>query len=174
MDCSLGPAHAYHLALLATVCNSEWLDLSCNNIRSAIPLIAEAIKYNRAIEILGLHACDLSDRDLLVLGEALQQNDTFEELNISGNPFSSNALTLFLKGFIGTNSTLRTVVLFHSLSDEQRYIVDTINVFRILESAPPLQITDKAFIYLPASVAQHSMDSVPPDIRTRSAFKDSN
>ena len=51
-NCFLGPAHAYHLALLAAVCNTTNLILARNNIRSAIPFIAEAIKHNRAIESL--------------------------------------------------------------------------------------------------------------------------
>ena len=93
--CSLGPAHAYHLALLAAVCNTELLGLSLNNIRRAIPFIAEAIKHNKAVRALDLEHCHISDRELLVLGEALQQNDTLTKLSIENNPFSANALTLF-------------------------------------------------------------------------------
>ena len=172
--CSLGPAHAYHLALLAAVCNTKQLYLSHNNIRRSIPFIAEAIKHNKAIQKLYLDDCHISDRELLVLGEALQQNDTLTELNIENNPFSSNALTLFLKQFIGTNSRLRTVVTFHSLSDEQRRTVNSINILRFYQSAPPLNVTDKAHVYSRVIEARHSVDSTPPDILTRSEFRDSN
>ena len=172
--CSLGPAHAYHLALLAAVCNTEHLGLSHNNIRRAIPLIAEAIKHNKAVQWLHLDVCHISDRELLVLGEALQQNDTLTELHIENNPFSSNALTLFLKQFIGTNSRLRTVVTFHSLSDEQRRTVNTINILRSYQSAPPLKVTDMAVTYSRGMETVRSVDSAPPDILTRSAFRDSN
>ena len=172
--CSLGPVHAYHLTLLAAVCNTKQLYLSHNNIRRAIPLIAEAIKHNKAIQKLYLDDCHISDRELLVLGEALQQNDTLTELNIENNPFSSNALTLFLKQFIGTNSRLRTVVTFHSLSDEQRRTVNSINILRFYQSAPPLNVTDKAHVYSRVIEARHSVLSTPPDILTRSEFRDSN
>ena len=171
-DCSLGPAHAYHLALLAAVCNTHLLNLCINNIRSAIPFIAEAIKHNRAIGELYLDSCHISDRELLVLGEALQQNDTLIVLDMPNNPFSSNALTLFLKGFIGTNSKLRNVVIFHSLSDEQRRIVQAINHLRFYQSAPPLQVTGGVFGKLSASDVADSVLSALPDIRTRSAFRD--
>ena len=172
--CSLGPAHAYHLALLAAVCNTAQLHLSPNNIRRAIPFIAEAIKHNKAVRSLRLRACHISDRELLVLGEALQQNDTLTELNIANNPFSANVLTLFLKQFIGTNSRLRTVVTFHSLSDEQRQTVNSINILRFYQSAPPLEVTDEAHVYSRGVEAARSLLSAPPDILTRSAFRDSN
>ena len=173
--CSLGSAYAYHLALFAAVCNTEQLILSLNNIRSAIPFIAEGIKYNRAIKGLELVACYISDSDLLILGEALQKNDTLTELNIGRNPFSSNALTLFLKGFIGTNSRLCTVdVLCHLLSDEQRHIIKKINTVRFFQFAPPLQVIPMTFGDLTAPEAVQSVFSARPDIRTRSAFRDSN
>ena len=172
--CSLGPAHAYHLALLAAVCNTKDLGLSPNNIRRAIPFIAEAIKHNKAVGLLVLICCHISDRELLVLGEALQQNDTLTDLNIADNPFSANALTLFLKQFIGTNSRLCTVVTFHSLSDDQRRTVNSINILRFYQSVPPLHVTDLAVVRSRATEATHSARSAPPDIRTRSAFRDSN
>ena len=174
-DCSLGLAHAYHLALLAAVCNTKLFGLSFNNnIRRAIPFIAEAIKHNKAVRLLDLAGELLSDRELLVLGEALQQNDTLTILHIENNPFSANALTLFLKQFIGTNSRLCTVVTFHSLSDEQRRTVNIINTFRFYQSAPPLEVTDGSAVYSRAIEVARSVDSAPPDILTRSAFKDSN
>ena len=174
VNCSLGPKHAYYLALLAAVCNTVQLYLALNNISSAIPFIAEAIKHNRAINLLHLDGCCICDRALLILGEALQQNDTITELNIGFNPFSSNALTLFLKGFIGTNSSLHTVVVYHSLSDEQRRTVRIINNLRFYLSAPPLQVTDMAFTGLASAETVQSLHSVPPDILTRSTFRDSN
>ena len=172
--CSLGPAHAYHLALLAAVCNTKRLGLSFNNIRSAIPFIAGALKHNKALKELKLSSCYISDRDLLVLGEALQQNDTLTKLEIAHNPFSSNALTLFLKRFIGTNSRLCTVTVLRSLSDEQQHTVNTINILRFYQSAPPLQVTNLAFTAMTELEAKRSVESAPPDIRTRSTFRDSN
>ena len=99
-------------------------------------------------------------RELLVLGEALQQNDTLILLDISHNPFSSN---MFLWGFIGTNSRLRTVVVRHSLSDEQRRTVKIINAYRFYQSAPPLQVNDMAFINSLTSEAAHSVYFTPQD-----------
>ena len=173
--CSLGSAHAYHLALLAAVCNTEYLELSSNNIRSAIPFIAEAIKHNRAIKELHLRGCSISDSELLVLGEALQQNNTITELYVVCNPFSSNALTLFLKGFIRTKSALSSIVVFHSLNAEQKCIVATINAYRFLQSAPyPLRINHHPIIHSTEREAHRSLDSASPNIRTRPEFRDSN
>ena len=173
-DCSLGQAHACHLALLAAVCNTKHLDLSFNNIRRAIPFIAEAIKHNKAIQELYLTDCHISDRELLVLGEALQQNDTLTLLVITINPFSANALTLFLKQFIGTNTRLRTVVTLRSLSDEQRRTVNSINTLRFYQSVPPLKVTNLAVMHSRAIEYEHSELSAPPDILTRSEYRDSN
>ena len=181
--CFLRPAHAYYLALLAAVCNTQNLVLAVNSIRSAITFISEAIKHNKSIQRLSLQCCYISDGELLLLGEALKQNDTLTELDIARNPFSTDALTLFLKRFIGfhlgeINSTLRTVVVFDSLSDEQRHIINIINRLRIRlrQSASPLhvQVIDQAFTHLTVLEAHHSVDSALPDIRTRSVFRDSN
>ena len=172
--CSLGPAHVYHLALLAAVCNTKVLSLSRNNIRREIPFIAEAIKHNKAVQQLYLEDCHISDRELLVLGEALQQNDTLTLLDITDNPFSANALTLFLKQFIGTNSRLRTVVTLHSLSDEQRRIVNIINTLRFYQFVPLLQVTDLAVVNSRAEEVARSVLSAPPDILIRLVFRDSN
>ena len=100
--CSLGPAHAYHLALLAAVCNTRDLDLSGNNIRSAITFIAEAIKHNRIIEQLCLDGCYICDRELMLLGGVLQQNQELRHLAIEHNLFSAIALSQFLDGLVGT------------------------------------------------------------------------
>ena len=165
--CSLGPAHAYHLALLAAVCNTRYLDLSGNNIRSAIPFIAEAIKHNRAITVLYLLVCYICDRELILLGEALQQNDKLQFLHIDYNPFTSSALSQFLHGLIGTNSKLHRLTTNHPLTDVQRRTIGLINYIRLLQSLPPLQVTDMAFIHMTVSEANDSVKSAPPDIRSR-------
>ena len=171
--CSLGPAHAYHLALLAAVCNTRDLSLSDNNIRSAIPFIAEAIKHNRAIEDLCLTQCYICDRELILLGKALQQNDKLQSLHIEHNLFTSSALSQFLNGLIGTNSRLRLLVVDHPLTDTQRHTIGLTNYFRLQQSLPPLQVTDTAFTNIIVSEAVDSVNSAPPDIRSRFAFRES-
>ena len=166
-SCSLGPAHAYHLALLAAVCNTTLLGLSFNNIRSAIPFIAEATKHNRAIQTLILTGCYICDRELMLLGEALQQNDTLQSLHIAKNPFSSNALSWFLDGLIGTNSRLSLLVVDHPLTNAQRHTVRRINAIRLQQFVPPLKVTDMAFAIRRASEAATSIHSAPPAIRSR-------
>ena len=167
---SLGP---YHLALLAAVCNTTLLHLSGNNIRSAIPFIAEAIKHNRALEKLQLRYCYICDRELILLGKALQQNDKLQSLHIDHNPFTSSALSQFLDGLIGTNSRLRLLAIEHPLTDVQRHTIGIINFFRLQQSQPPLQVTDLAFTNTTASEAVHSLTSAPPDIQSRVTFRES-
>ena len=137
--CSLGPSHAYHLALLCAICKTESLSLSGNNIRSSIPFIAETIKYNRALKELRLDSCYISDRELILLGEALQQNDALEELFIAKNPFSSSTLTVFRNGLIGTKSRLRINLNVgdHLPTDLQRHTTDSI---RLQQTVPPVPI----------------------------------
>ena len=171
--CSLGPAHAYHLALLAAVCNTKQLSLPFNNIRSAIPFIAEAIKHNRAIEVLYLSCCNICDRELILLGEALQHNDKLHVLYIQHNLFTSSALSQFLNGLIGTYSGLRLLDIDRPLTDVQRHTIGLINYIRLQQSLPPLQVADMAFTHMTASEANDSIYSAPPDIRSRFAFRES-
>ena len=171
--CSLGPAHAYHLALLAAVCNTGLLDLSGNNIRSAIPFIAEAIKHNRAIGTLILMRCYICDRELILLGKALQQNDKLLSLGIDHNLFTSSALSQFLDGLVGTNSRLRLLAVAHPLTDTQRHTIGLINYIRFQQSLPPLQVTNLTFATMTASEAFDSVNSAPPDIRSRFEFRES-
>ena len=171
--CSLGPAHAYHLALLTTVCNTGYLNLSGNNIRSALPFIAEAIKHNRALDFLGLEDCYICDRELILLGEALQQNDKLHFLHIDHNPFTSSALSQFLDGLIGTNSRLCCLVVTHPLTDVQRHTIGLINYIRLQQSLPPLQVTNLALSNIRSLEAIDSVNSAPPDIRSRFAFRES-
>ena len=172
--CSLGTVHTYHLALLAAVCNTTNLGLPWNNIRSAIPFIAEAIKHNRAIKVLNLAGCHIYDRELMLLGGALQQNNDLISLNIVQNPFSSSALSRFLEGLIGTNSILCRLAVEHPLTKEQKFTVRIINAFRRQQFVPPLQITNLAFMKMTAIEVDVSVNSAPPDIRSRFAFRDSN
>ena len=127
-ECYLSSAHRYHLALLASVGNIKILDLSSNNIRSAIPFIAEATKYNRYCRLHLINCC-ISDKELKFLGEALCYNEVIH-MTIVENPFSSNALTSFLKGLLGSNSVLYKLGVGVCLSKEQRRIVKKINSSR--------------------------------------------
>ena len=165
--CSLGPAHAYHLALLAAVCNTKSLGLSVNNIRSAIPFIAEAIKHNRAIDDLCLKQCYIRDRELILLGEGLQQNDKLRFLLITDNLFTSSALSQFLDGLVGTNSRLHILTVGHPLTDVQRCMIVRINYIRLRQSLPPLKVNNEAFTNMTALEAVISVTSTPPDIRSR-------
>ena len=171
--CSLGPAHAYHLALLAAVCNTTQLVLSYNNIRSAIPFIAEAIKHNRTLGALHLSWCYICDRELILLGKALQHNDKLHVLHTEHNLFTSSALSQFLNGLIGTYSGLWLLNIDRPLTDVQRHTIGLINYIRLQQSLPLLQVPDMAFAHMTVSEANDSVKSAPPDIRSRFAFKES-
>ena len=173
-DCSLGIAHAYHLALLVAVCNTRHLELTQNVIRSAIPFIAEAIKHNRAIGALILVCCCICDRELELLGGALQHHEELYCLAVDENTFSSNALTLFFNGLIGTNSRLRLLRVDRSLTIEQETTVRIINLIRLQQSVPPLLVTNLSFAMATAFEAICSINSAPPNIRSRFPWRDSD
>ena len=172
-ECSLGPAYRYYLALLVAVSKTTIIDLSSNNIRLAIPFIAEVIKYNKTMKELKLLNCYISDKELRLLGNALQQNNTVTLLVIKVNPFSSNGLTTFLEGFIGSNSRLCKLTV-NNLSYKQRLIVAKINATRLLNKdqfCMPLEVDSMSFAFERGTEMVATLSTVPSDLRTRSEFK---
>ena len=174
--CCLGPQHAYHLALLVAVCKTQILSLSANNIRIAIPFMAEIIKHNSVITELHVAGCYICDRELKLLERALHKNKKITFLNIAHNLFSSSALSEFLTGLIRTNFSLRFLVVDRLLTNEQKSIIERINLFRqtlqhiVHVHLPPLVVTDLANTKEKIEEAKHSVNSAPPDIRSRPEF----
>ena len=166
-ECYLSSAHRYHLALLARVSKIKILDVSSNNVRSAIPFIAEATKHNR-IQRLHVFKCCISDEELKLLGEALQHNAVMH-MTIFGNPFSLGAFTSFLNGLIGSNSVLAKLGVGHYLSHEQRCIVKKINSSR--KQKPDLEVEPFIPTWKMGAEMGHTLRTIPPDLRTRSGIR---
>ena len=166
-ECYLSSAHRYHLALLARVSKIKILDVSSNNVRSAIPFIAEATKHNR-IQRLHVFKCCISDEELKLLGEALQHNAVMH-MTIFGNPFSLGAFTSFLNGLIGSNSVLAKLGVGHYLSHEQRCIVKKINSSR--KQKPDLEVEPFIPTLKMGAEMGHTLRTIPPDLRTRSGIR---
>ena len=167
-----GALHRYHLALLLRICKVPYISLSDNHmIGSAIPFIAEALKYNSAIQHLHLKKCFLSDYELKLLGKALQRNSTLVGLYLVGNFFSSNALTIFLKGLLGSSSRLCRLGIEHQITDEQKHIIEQINHIRVRIPALPLEITSMSMMYKLGGDAHDALREISPDLRTRSGIR---
>ena len=130
-DCCLGPEHGYHLALMSRASNIARLDLSFNNFGSAIHLVVQAVLHSKVIGLC-LRKCCISDHQLYSIGIALQGNATLGCLNIDKNLFSSLSLTKFLQLLI-FNFGLEVITLDHPLTDEQKDIVEEINLARQIQ-----------------------------------------
>ena len=128
-NCCLGPEHGYHLALMIAVSNLQQLCLARNNIGRVTHLIVNAVIHSK-IQGLLLSDCCISDRELLSIGVALQGNKSLVSLCIDGNLFSSFSLTKFLQ-LLMFNSGLSELALDHSLTDEQKGVVENINQARL-------------------------------------------
>ena len=127
-NCCLGPEHSYHLALMIRVSNIKQLDLSYNNFGSAIHLVVQAVMHSN-VSFLSLRECCISDHDLHSIGTALQGNASLACLEIEKNLFSLLSITKFLQLLI-FNFGLQQLALDHHLTDEQKGIVENINLAR--------------------------------------------
>ena len=164
-DCCLGPLHAHHLILMITVCkNLQMLDISSNNLQTAIPLILKALEHS-SITTLSMDDCGIGDQELLLLGESLETNKVLQTLSIIENPFSPSALTSFFNLIKGSSFKLRELILDYILTDEQENIYQQINVNRY----PPLTVTVHESKYMQAAleVFEEQIEATPPHVLSR-------
>ena len=131
--------HKYHLLVLIMSCKSlHSLYLISCNLSGAIPVLAAASKYRR-ITNLGLINCSLNDEDLCELGNMLYHcHGTLFSLEITGNTFSSKALTEFLKDIRDSRCLLNALYFdqYHTLNTTQQSIVDDIQYWRTTHKIP--------------------------------------
>ena len=126
--------HTYHLTLLIAFGNLHQLDLSFNDIgnSSTMSLLAQALKYNRTLEELRINYCNINDGGLEHLGSALQDNETLTFLCILFNPFSSEALSNFLRKLFTIRSRLTALKIEPQKCEPEHIMVmvRAINMFR--------------------------------------------
>ena len=161
--------HKYHLLVLIMSCKPlQGLHFSSSNLNGAIPVLAAAFKYRR-IPALAMNNCLLNDEDLCELGKVLYHcRYTLFALDITDNPFSSEAYTEFLKAIRDSRCLLHILHhnQYHSLNTTQQSIVDDIQWWRTTHQMPKLYVgrcNDCTFI---SSLNQDSaiLQTLPPDI----------
>ena len=128
--------HTYHLILLIAFGNLQILDLSHNDIgrSSVMSLLAQSLKHSRTLMALKMNECNINDGGLQHLGSVLQDHKTITSLCITNNPFSSVALTFFLKTLCTVHSRLLKLQLESQrckpLAPEHSALVQRINSLR--------------------------------------------
>ena len=90
-------------------------------------LLAQALKYNRTLEILYMDVCKINNGGLQHLGSALQDNKTLLFLDISWNLFSSEALSNFLKKLTVRSKLTELRIEPQQWKPEHSSIVEKIN-----------------------------------------------
>ena len=158
----------YHLLVLIMSCKSlHNLSFSSCNLSGAIPVLAAALKY-RGIDSLRFDHCSLNNEDLYELREILYYcRDTLSFLDITGNLFSSEALTDFLKAVRDSRCLLDFLYCeeYKILNATQQSIVDGIQLWRTTHQKPKLYVGQHNSIFI--SIARQDSDilqSLPPHI----------
>ena len=133
---SVNYQHVYHIVLLIAFSSLQALDLTNNDIggSSVMSLLARSLKHSRRLVVLHMNESNINDGGLQHLGSALQDHETILCLSIADNPFSSEALTFFLKSLCTVRSRLLYLRLesqrCEPLAPEHGGIVQRINMNR--------------------------------------------
>ena len=133
---SVNYQHIYHIVLLIAFSSLQALDLTNNDIgrSSVMSLLARSLKHNRTLVVLHMNECNINDGGLHNLGSALRDHETILRLSIADNPFSSEALTFFLRSLCTVHSRLLYLRLESQrckpLAREHSNIVQRINMNR--------------------------------------------
>ena len=115
---------------------------------------------------LMMYECNINDGGLKHLRSALQDNETITYLSIANNPFSSKALTFFLKKLF--HSKLQDLEMeqqwYEQLAPEHKSILERMDIYRLIRGIPPLMILKqrnvsseflKSFASLPNALTLH-------------------
>ena len=171
--CCLTTEHVYHLVLLISCYSSiEGLDLSYNNIGSSIymSLIAAALKHNSTLTVLTLDDCNVGDKELLLIGEALQTSK-LATLCICSNPFSTSALTQFLQMMY--DSELQELEIHRSLTKAQIGLIQQIISSRLLKNKATFVVSDVQDVFFEGVREMNEcFFSLPPRIQSRLRTKE--
>ncbi len=85
----------------------EELDLSINKQVSdtAAFFIAEGLKQNHSIRVLNLAGCDIGDKGVKSLGDAVVENDSLKKLDLYGNEGITE------RGLSALTESLKTIIV---------------------------------------------------------------
>ena len=157
----------YEQVLLIAFSCLQALDLTNNDIGrpSVISLLAKSLQHNRTLVVLQMNECNISDGGLQHLGSVLQDHETILRLSIADNPFSSKALTFFLKTLCTVHSRLLYLRLESErckpLAPEHSSIIRRINMYR----SPSYELMVTEYIKRPSEPVK-SFYSLPKALST--------
>ena len=162
--------HKYHLLILIMSCKSlQFLQFFSCNLSGAIPVLATAFRYRR-IATLFMRDCSLNDEDLCEIGSKVLYHcrNTLLILGITGNAFSSKALTAFLEAIRNSRCVLQHLHCdqYQTLNHAQKSIVDDIQLWRMTHQMPKLCVGQYNYSTFINTMYQNNatLQFLPPDV----------
>ena len=110
----------YFMMLIQSHCGLSHLDISFSKPFDdfCTKLLAETLKHNRHLIILGLRGCNISSTGIRAIAEMLLKNSTLEWLDLECNPFTTTDLMQVLVMIKGTNTSLSLMEVDDTLVDD--------------------------------------------------------
>lgn len=105
-DCGLCDKNAGVLGVLTMQAPLTYLDVSLNDLKHGVLVMASALEYNTRLTALNLSSSNIDDSGGQALGAALRRNSGLSALNLSGNLLLESAAAAFGEA-LGVNGSLK-------------------------------------------------------------------
>ena len=108
------------MMLVQSHCGLSRLDISFSKSFDdfCTKVLAETLKHNKHLIILGLRGCNISSTGVHTIAEMLLKNNTLEWLELEQNPFTTTDLMHILVMIKGTNTSLSLMEVDDTLVDK--------------------------------------------------------
>ena len=108
------------MMLIQSHCGLSHLDISFSKPFDdyCTKVLAETLKHNRCLIILGLRGCNISSTGIRAIAEMLLSNNTLEWLDLERNPITITDLMQVLVMIKGTNTSLTLMEVDDTLVDD--------------------------------------------------------
>ena len=110
----------FFMMLIQSHCGLSHLDISFSTPfdDDCTILLAETLKHNAHLIILGLRGCNVSSTGMCAIAEMLLSNNTLEWLDLEQNPFTTTDLMQVLEMIKGNNTSLSLMEVDDALVDK--------------------------------------------------------
>ena len=116
----------------------HWLEVGGSDFSKVMPLFSCAVALTR-LYTLDLSSCNISNTELIQLGEGIRFNRFLGHLNICNNQFSHRGLSSFLRFFVNNPLSRSTFLgLDLQINKEEWSILKEVNRFRAVRGYPCL------------------------------------
>ena len=130
--------HIYYFILMLISCSQiDTFELHYYDLSKVMPLFCSVLPFT-TITSLTVSYCNISDSELILLGTEIIRCKFLMYLSINGNPFTDRGLCTFLT--VLRSSMLVSLMIGHSLKQDQLKILQDINYRRLFFGYPPLDI----------------------------------